>query len=56
MHCPWKPALLPFLVVALPYRDGNREVYVMNADGFGQTRLTNDPALEQHPARQARRR
>lgn len=25
-------------------RDGNNEIYVMNADGTGQTRLTNDPA------------
>ena len=26
-------------------RDGNDEIYVMNADGTGQTRLTNNPAL-----------
>ena len=25
-------------------RDGNNEIYVMNADGSGRTRLTNDPA------------
>ena len=24
-------------------RDGNGEIYVMNADGSGQTRLTNKP-------------
>src|SRR5260221_1317060 len=31
-------------------RDGNNEVYVMNADGTGVTRLTNDPAIDQDPA------
>ena len=25
-------------------RDGNYEIYVMNADGTGQTRLTDNPA------------
>jgi Tol biopolymer transport system component len=25
-------------------RDGNREIYVMNADGSGQINLTNNPA------------
>ena len=25
-------------------RDGNLEIYVMNADGTNQIRLTNDPA------------
>ena len=28
------------------YQDGNWEVYVMNADGSGQTRLTNNPAFD----------
>ena len=27
-------------------RDGNREIYVMNADGTNQTKLTNDPAYD----------
>jgi hypothetical protein len=27
-------------------RDGNYEIYVMNADGTGQTRLTNNPAAD----------
>ena len=27
-------------------RDGNAEVYVMNADGSGQTNLTNNPASD----------
>ena len=26
------------------HRDGNDEIYVMNADGTGQTNLTNNPA------------
>jgi Tol biopolymer transport system component len=31
-------------------RDGNLEIYVMNADGSGVTRLTNDPASDSTPA------
>jgi hypothetical protein len=31
-------------------RDGNEEIYVMNADGSGQTRLTNNPADDMCPA------
>ena len=31
-------------------RDGDTEIYVMNADGTGQTRLTNNPARESDPA------
>ena len=31
-------------------RDGNDEIYVMNADGTGQTRLTNTPANDDGPA------
>jgi uncharacterized repeat protein (TIGR01451 family) len=31
-------------------RDGNDELYVMNADGSGQTRLTSDPARDERPA------
>jgi hypothetical protein len=30
-------------------RDGNWEIYVMNADGSGQTRLTNNSADDGHP-------
>ena len=30
-------------------RDGNWEVYVMNADGSGQTRLTDNPAWDRGP-------
>jgi uncharacterized protein YjdB len=31
-------------------RDGNAEVYVMNADGTGATRVTNDPQTDGHPS------
>ncbi len=31
-------------------RDGNEEIYVMNPDGSGMTRLTNDPANDMTPA------
>jgi Tol biopolymer transport system component len=31
-------------------RDGNWEIYVMNADGTGQTRLTNNSVFDQEPA------
>jgi len=30
-------------------RDGNSEIYVMNSDGTGQTRLTNNPAVDADP-------
>jgi TolB protein len=31
-------------------RDGNKEIYVMNANGSGQTRVTNNPADDLGPA------
>jgi len=31
-------------------RDGNWEIYVINADGTGLTRLTNDPRDDMLPA------
>src|SRR5262249_32235484 len=31
-------------------RDGNQEIYVMNPDGSGQTRLTNYPASDNSPS------
>src|SRR5947207_123096 len=31
-------------------RDGNAEIYVMNEDGSGQTRLTNNPAADYGPS------
>jgi Tol biopolymer transport system component len=30
-------------------RDGNREIYVMNADGTNQVRLTNNSVVDDHP-------
>ena len=30
-------------------RDGNSEIYVMNPDGSGQTRLTNNGAIDADP-------
>jgi Tol biopolymer transport system component len=30
-------------------RDGNNEIYIMNADGTGQTRVTNNPADDTAP-------
>ena len=36
-------------IVFYSLRDGNREIYVMNADGSTQTRLTNDPASDRSP-------
>ncbi len=30
-------------------RDGNDEIYIMNVDGSGQTRLTNNPASDESP-------
>ena len=49
------PALAAFpgangLVVFQSNRDGNAEIYVMNADGTGQTNLTNSPAEDTRPA------
>ena len=32
------------------YRDGNHEIYVMNADGSEQTNLTNNPAADEYPS------
>jgi len=31
-------------------RDGNNEIYIMNADGSGVTRLTNTPADDRYPS------
>lgn len=37
-------------IVFQSFRDGQSEVYVMNADGTGQTRLTNNPAFDTAPS------
>ena len=31
-------------------RDGNYEIYIMNADGTGQSNVTNHPASDNYPA------
>jgi TolB protein len=36
-------------IVFTSKRDGNYEIYVMNADGSGQTRVTDDPAGDHYP-------
>lgn len=37
-------------IVFTSFRDGNREIYVMDSDGSNETRLTNDPAFDQTAA------
>ena len=37
-------------IVFQSIRDGQAEIYVMNSDGSGQTRLTNNPAFDTAPA------
>lgn len=37
-------------IVFQSFRDSQAEIYVMNADGSGQTRLTNNPAFDTAPA------
>ena len=37
-------------IVFSSYRDGNTEIYIMNADGSNQTRLTNNPAADEYPS------
>jgi dipeptidyl aminopeptidase/acylaminoacyl peptidase len=36
-------------IVFVSERDGNEEIYVMNADGSNQMNLTNNPARDWHP-------
>lgn len=47
---PLVPLQLTGKIVFHSDRDGNFEVYVMNADGSNQTRLTNNPAFDVVPA------
>ena len=44
------PSPSPGKIVFASDRDGNEEIYVMNADGSQVTRLTDDPAQDQFPA------
>ena len=44
--CLWRTAKIAFV----SYRDGNPEIYLMNADGSGQTRLTQNSAFDYGPA------
>jgi TolB protein len=37
-------------IAFLSERDGNPEIYVINADGSAQTRLTNNPGEDGDPA------
>ena len=37
-------------IVFVSERDGNQEIYVMNADGSGQTRLTDNAAFDTSPS------
>jgi Tol biopolymer transport system component len=39
----------PGLIAFTSWRDGNEEVYVMNADGSGQTNLSRNPASDHWP-------
>ncbi len=36
----------PDMIAFTTTRDGNHEIYVMNADGTNPTRLTSDPAFD----------
>lgn len=37
-------------IAVVSTRDGNDEIYVMNADGSGQVNLTNNPGRDYAPA------
>ncbi len=37
-------------IVFVSTRDGNEEIYIMNADGSSQTRLTHNPAADRYPS------
>ena len=44
----WKGVDVPEM--AKSFRDGNRQIYVMDADGTNQARLTNNAAADFEPA------
>ena len=37
-------------IIFVSDRDGNNEIYIMNADGSGQINLTNNPASDVTPS------
>ncbi|MCG2790300.1 MAG: hypothetical protein L6305_00935 [Actinomycetia bacterium] len=37
-------------IAFMSHRDGNYDIYIMNVDGSGQTRLTNNPANDYYPS------
>lgn len=47
---PSRPAATLGRIAFAGERDGNAEIYVMNADGTGVERLTNDPGDDGFPA------
>ena len=51
---PWSQyasaTLAPSLIAFVSNRDGNDEIYVMNADGSNVTRITNHPEADNDPA------
>ena len=52
-NTPVSPTAMPSIIGRIAftsYRDGNNEIYVMNADGSAQTNLTNNPADDWGPS------
>ena len=45
-----KPSLVQTNIAFVTERDGNQEIYVMNADGSEEKRLTDDPAIDMYPS------
>ena len=47
----WEPAYSPddSKIAFISYRDGNYEIYVMDADGSSQTRLPSNSADDMYP-------
>lgn len=43
------PPKLPARIVFSSERDGNPEIYIMNANGDNETRLTNNLGHDEHP-------
>jgi Tol biopolymer transport system component len=43
-------ALPRFQIAFVSNRDGNYEIYKMNMDGTGQTRITNDASIDDYPS------